>query len=169
MTGNADRADAQSNVEAAVGRFGDQVKAVGGLWSYNTPQCLNGLKGSTKLGQVKVFGFDEEEDTLNAIGFTRWLDCLDRALRKSNLTRKDVGYLNILHFKPSMHAALLDTLGLKEEQSFYLKDYGHLGQVDPILSIHHGLQTGRLKDGQVMAILTAGIGYVWGVSLVRWG
>jgi 3-oxoacyl-[acyl-carrier-protein] synthase-3 len=109
------------------------------------------------------------KDTLNAIGFTRWLDCLDRALRKSNLTRKDVGYLNILHFKPSMHAALLDTLGLKEEQSFYLKDYGHLGQVDPILSIHHGLQTGRLKDGQVMAILTAGIGYVWGVSLVRWG
>ncbi len=67
MTDNADRAAAQSNVEAAVRRFGDQLKAVGGLWSYNTPQCINGLRSSGKLGQVKVFGFDEEEDTLNGI------------------------------------------------------------------------------------------------------
>ncbi|MBP7949835.1 MAG: substrate-binding domain-containing protein [Verrucomicrobiales bacterium] len=67
MTDTTDRAAAQSNVEAAVRRFGDQLKAVGGLWSYNTPQCLNGLKSAGKLGQVKVFGFDEEEDTLNAI------------------------------------------------------------------------------------------------------
>ncbi len=109
------------------------------------------------------------KDSLNAIGFTRWLACLDKALTKSKLTRADIGYLNILHFKPSMHAALLDTLGLKENNSFYLKDYGHLGQVDPMLSVHEGLNTGRLKDGQVMAILTAGIGYVWGVALVRWG
>jgi 3-oxoacyl-[acyl-carrier-protein] synthase-3 len=109
------------------------------------------------------------KDSLNAIGFTKWLMLLDKALTKSQLTRKDIGYLNILHFKPSMHASLLDALNLREENSFYLQDYGHLGQVDPMLSIHEGLKAGRLKDGQVMAILTAGIGYVWGVALVRWG
>jgi 3-oxoacyl-[acyl-carrier-protein] synthase-3 len=109
------------------------------------------------------------KDALNAIGFTNWMTCLDKALRRSGHTRKDIGYLNILHFKPSMHAALLDTLGLREDQSFYLQDHGHIGQVDPILSMHLGLESGRLRDGQLMAILTAGIGYVWGVALVRWG
>lgn len=118
---------------------------------------------------LTVMNPEHMKDTLNAIGFTRWLDCLDRALVKSGLTRDDVGYLNILHFKPSMHAALLDALHLRPEQSFYLEDYGHIGQVDPVVSIHEGLRSGRLRDGQVMAILTAGIGYVWGVSLVRWG
>jgi 3-oxoacyl-[acyl-carrier-protein] synthase-3 len=109
------------------------------------------------------------KDTLNAIGFTRWFDCLDKALLKSGKTRADIGYLNLLHIKPSMHNAMLDALHLTPEQTFYLKDYGHLGQVDPMLSVHEGLKAGRLKDGQLMAILTAGIGYVWGVALVRWG
>jgi 3-oxoacyl-[acyl-carrier-protein] synthase-3 len=32
-----------------------------------------------------------------------------------------------------------------------------------------GVEQGRLKDGDVMAILGAGIGYVWGSSIVKWG
>ncbi|MGI8605043.1 MAG: sugar-binding protein [Verrucomicrobiales bacterium] len=66
FTDNADRAAAQQNVEAALRRFPD-LQAVGGLWSYNTPQCIEALKSAGKLGQVKVFGFDEEEATLDAI------------------------------------------------------------------------------------------------------
>ncbi|MFN2227394.1 MAG: 3-oxoacyl-[acyl-carrier-protein] synthase III C-terminal domain-containing protein, partial [Anaerolineae bacterium] len=30
-------------------------------------------------------------------------------------------------------------------------------------------EQGRLKDGDLMAIVAAGIGYVWGASCVRWG
>jgi ribose transport system substrate-binding protein len=66
MTDNADRAVAQQNVETVLRRYPD-LKAVGGLWSYNTPQCLEALKSAGKLGQVKVFAFDEEEATLDAI------------------------------------------------------------------------------------------------------
>jgi 3-oxoacyl-[acyl-carrier-protein] synthase-3 len=98
-----------------------------------------------------------------------WLTCLDRALEKSGATRADIGYLNLLHFKRSMHAVLLDTLGLAPEQSVYLEDFGHLGQVDQMLSVHEGLRLGRLRPGQLMVMLAAGIGYVWGAQVVRWG
>ncbi|MFO0723857.1 MAG: 3-oxoacyl-ACP synthase [Myxococcota bacterium] len=118
---------------------------------------------------LTVFQPDHMKDALNAIGFTKWFECLDRGLQKIGRSRAELGYLNVLHFKPSMHQALLDALGLREEQSFYLRDYGHLGQLDPVVSIHEGLRTGRLGDGALMAVLTAGIGYVWGVALIEWG
>lgn len=118
---------------------------------------------------LTVFEPEHMKETLNGIGFTKWMGCLDRALGKCGLERSDIGFLNILHFKPSMYAALLDELGLTEEQSVYLSQYGHIGQIDQMISIHEGLEQGRLRDGQVMAMLAAGIGYVWGVALVRWG
>jgi 3-oxoacyl-[acyl-carrier-protein] synthase-3 len=118
---------------------------------------------------LTVFEPEHMKDNLNAIGFTKWFECLDKALKKSGRTRQDLGYLNVLHFKPSMHQALLAELGLREDQSFYLRDYGHLGQLDQMVSIHEGLRTGRLKDGALMAMLAAGIGYVWGAALIEWG
>ncbi len=66
MTDNTDRDAAARNVEAALRRYTD-LKAVCGLWSYNPPQCLEALKAQNKLGQVKVFAFDEETATLDAI------------------------------------------------------------------------------------------------------
>jgi ribose transport system substrate-binding protein len=65
-TDNTDRSVAQQNVAATLRRH-PNLKAVGGLWSYNSPQCLEALKAAGKLGQVKVFAFDEEEATLDAI------------------------------------------------------------------------------------------------------
>lgn len=118
---------------------------------------------------LTVFEPEHMKDTLNAIGFGKWFECLDRALHKAGRSRGDLGYLNVLHFKPSMHQALLDQLGLREDQSYYLREYGHLGQLDQMVSIHEGLRTGRLKDGALMAMLAAGIGYVWGVALIQWG
>ena len=32
-----------------------------------------------------------------------------------------------------------------------------------------GLRLGRLKDGDLMVIVAAGIGYAWGAACVRWG
>ncbi len=38
-----------------------------------------------------------------------------------------VDYLGLLHMKRSAHVAVLAELGLGEEASVYLEDYGHLG------------------------------------------
>jgi len=112
---------------------------------------------------------DAMKDRLNAVSMDNWLHCIDEALRKSGYTRKDIGYLNVLHMKHSAHLDMLQRLGLIEEQSVYLSDYGHLGQQDTMLSIVEGLKQGRLKDGDLMVIVAAGIGYAWGAACVKWG
>jgi 3-oxoacyl-[acyl-carrier-protein] synthase-3 len=109
------------------------------------------------------------KDRLNAVSMDNWMHCIDEALRKSGYTRKDIGYLNVLHMKRSAHLDMLQHLGLTEEQSVYLSDYGHLGQQDTMLSIAEGLKQGRLKDGDLMVIVAAGIGYAWGAACVKWG
>jgi 3-oxoacyl-[acyl-carrier-protein] synthase-3 len=118
---------------------------------------------------LEVFDAEHMKDQLGAVSMPNWMLCLDRALDKSGYGRDDVGFLNVLHFKPSMYRYLLDELRLTEEQAIYLDRYGHVGQIDPMIVMHLGLEQGRLRDGEVMAILSAGIGYVWGASIVRWG
>ncbi len=38
-----------------------------------------------------------------------------------------------------------------------------------MVSLHEGQKQGRLKDGDLMVAIAAGIGYVWGATVVRWG
>ena len=105
---------------------------------------------------------------LDRLSLQNFLAVIDKALEKSGLTRSDIGYLNILHMKPSAHQFVLHELGLREDQSYYLGDYGHIGQHDQALSIKKGLETGRLHPGMVMVMVAAGIGYAWSASVVKW-
>jgi len=106
---------------------------------------------------------------LNEVSMKNWLNCIDSALSKSKLSRKDIDYLAILHIKRSGHKFILEELGLTENQTVYLEDYGHIGQVDQILSLHLALQENKIKDGSVICMLAAGIGYVWAANIIRWG
>jgi 3-oxoacyl-[acyl-carrier-protein] synthase-3 len=105
---------------------------------------------------------------LDQLSLQNFLAVIDKALEKSGLSRADIGYLNILHMKPSAHQFVLRELGLREDQSYYLGDYGHIGQHDQALSIKKGLETGRLRPGMVMVMVAAGIGYAWSASVVKW-
>jgi 3-oxoacyl-[acyl-carrier-protein] synthase-3 len=128
-----------------------------------------------------LFYFDLVEpeamkDRLNASSMDNWMLCIDEALRKSGqevqdrpYTRQDLGFLNMVLIKPSGYRDMLQRLGLTEEQSVYNADIGHVGEQDSILNIVRGLEMGRLRDGDLMAIVGAGIGYVWGAACVQWG
>lgn len=109
------------------------------------------------------------KDRLNDVSVPNWYRCIDRALAKAGMTRKDIGYLAILHFKQSMHRQMLADLGLTDDQTIYLRDTGHIGQIDQILSLHLGLRAGRIKDGTVVSMVAAGIGYAWAANVLRWG
>ncbi|MCM2322259.1 MAG: 3-oxoacyl-ACP synthase [Oligoflexia bacterium] len=109
------------------------------------------------------------KNRLNEVSLPNWFVCIDKALEKSKLTRKDLGYLAVLHFKYSMHKTFLEELGLREDQTTYLRDFGHLGQVDQVLSLHLGLKAGKIKDGTVITMTAAGIGYAWAANVIKWG
>jgi 3-oxoacyl-[acyl-carrier-protein] synthase-3 len=64
---------------------------------------------------------------------------------------------------------MLDELALSADQSIYLEDYGHIGQVDQILSLHKALEEKKVKDGSIVCMIAAGIGYVWAANIIKWG
>jgi 3-oxoacyl-[acyl-carrier-protein] synthase-3 len=64
---------------------------------------------------------------------------------------------------------MLAELGLQAEQTIYLEKFGHLGQVDQILSLHLAQQQGKLQQGSVISMIAAGIGYAWGANVIQWG
>lgn len=130
---------------------------------------------------ARRFYFDVTEpelmkNRLGAVSMDNWMHCIDRALVQSGTkpsgqpyTREDIEYLNMLLIKPSGHREMLARLGLREDQSVYLSRYGHIGEQDSIISIIEGVKQGRLKDGSLMVMVGAGIGYVWGAACVQWG
>jgi len=109
------------------------------------------------------------KERLNKVSMPNWFKCIDESLRKSNRSRSDIDYLSILHIKRSGHLGMLKELGLTDDQTIYLENYGHIGQVDQILSLHKGLEEGKIKEGSLVMMIAAGIGYVWGASAIEWG
>lgn len=116
------------------------------------------------------------KNRLNEVSMNNWLKCVDEALRKSGpkadgtpRTRADIGFLNMVLVKPSAHQEMLHHLGLTEEQSVYLAEYGHVGEQDSIINIVEGVKQGKLHDGDLMLMVSAGIGYVWGAACIQWG
>ncbi|NLW53206.1 MAG: 3-oxoacyl-ACP synthase [Tissierellia bacterium] len=109
------------------------------------------------------------KDRLNEVSMPNWMKCIDKSLEKSGYTKEDVDFLNILHIKRSGHLGMLKSLGLEENQSLYLEDYGHIGQVDQILTLKVARDNGLIKDGDVIVSIAAGIGYVWAANIIKWG
>jgi len=123
----------------------------------------------TGFKSLRLMDPEKMKNRLNEVSQGNWLKCIDRALEKSHLERKDIGFLDILHIKRSAHLGMLNDLGLTEDQSIYLENFGHMGQVDQILSLSLALKEGKVKDGTVVCMLAAGIGYVWAANIVKWG
>lgn len=138
---------------------------IGGI---NQPfTCANIEEGYRSL---RLINAERMKQRLNEVSMPNWFRCMDEALRKSGgLTRRDIGYLAVLHFKRSQHDWLLQELGLTDAQTVYLSDYGHMGQIDQLLSLRLGLEQGKIGDGTLVMMVAAGIGYVWSAGVIRWG
>jgi ribose transport system substrate-binding protein len=66
LTDQFDRVKAKANCEDAVLRYPDLAGVVG-LFAYNAPLCIEALKQTQKLGAIKIFSFDEADETLQGI------------------------------------------------------------------------------------------------------
>jgi 3-oxoacyl-[acyl-carrier-protein] synthase-3 len=53
------------------------------------------------------------------------------------------------------------------KQSLWGADYGHIGEQDSIINIIEAARRSRLKDGDLMIIVAAGTGWVWGTTSMR--
>jgi 3-oxoacyl-[acyl-carrier-protein] synthase III len=91
------------------------------------------------------------------------------AVERSGADPREIAFLAINHMKPSMHRKILATLGLHEDQSIYLAEFGHIGAPDQVLALELASAQGRLKDGDLLVAASAGLGFTWGATALRWG
>ncbi|MBU1095743.1 MAG: 3-oxoacyl-ACP synthase [Bacteroidetes bacterium] len=132
----------------------------------NPITCENAGKAYKSLTLMNP---DHMKNRLNEVSMDNWMSCIDKAFEKSGVDKKELGYLAVLHFKQSMYQHMLGLLGLNGDQSIYLNNIGHVGQIDQIISLELGLRQEKIKDGTIIAMIAAGIGYAWAANVIRWG
>jgi 3-oxoacyl-[acyl-carrier-protein] synthase-3 len=138
----------------------DVIVPVGGTCTPLTPDNLHDYR-------LEVPDPAGMKARLEERSLTNFVSVVQDAAERSNFT--EIDYLAILHMKPSAHRTILERLGLREDQTVYLSEYGHIGQVDQLLSLELGLQRGLIKPGSRIVMAAAGVGYVWNAMGVRWG
>lgn len=142
----------------------DVVVPVGGTKNPLTPELL--AQGVYRLDVLDPEGMKVrlEEKSLN-----NFIKVIRSSLAKSGYSEQDITYLAVLHMKKSAHDYVLKTLGLSAEQSIYLEHYGHIGQIDQILSLQLALEQNKIQQGGIVTLVSAGIGYAWGAITIKWG
>lgn len=139
----------------------DVLVPVGGTKAPLTAENL----GDFRLRVTDPAGMKARLETLSLDNF---IVVVERALAASGKSTADIDYLAMLHVKRSAHDYLLGKLGVPAERSVYLEDYGHLGQVDQLLSLALAEERGLLAQGDTAVLVAAGVGYVWNALCLEW-
>ena len=106
---------------------------------------------------------------LDDVSLDNFVRVSETALERSGASLEELAFVCPLHTKRSIFLALLDRLGLGEERAVYLDDTGHMSGVDPLLGLDRAARDGMLADGDLVLLLSAGTGYTWAASVMRWG
>ena len=147
------------------GSFSEDVLVpVGGTKQPLTPELL--MQGSFRLDVTDPQGM---KTRLEQKSLANFIKVIRNSLSKSGFDETDLAYIGMLHMKKSAHDFVLKSFHLKEENSIYLSNYGHIGQIDQILSLQLALKENKVKNGDVLTLVSAGIGYAWGAVTIRWG
>jgi len=107
---------------------------------------------------------------LDKLSMKNFIAVVDQSLEKSGYTRKDIDYLGLLRMKRSAFEYVANELGVHPyDQSTYFEEWGHMGQNDSVVSLEEGLKSGKIKDGDLVVLTAAGIGWSWNAMTIKWG
>jgi 3-oxoacyl-[acyl-carrier-protein] synthase III len=147
------------------GSFSEDVVVVsGGTKNPITKEAID-----QRLNMLDVLDPQGMKQRLEQKSMANFLKVVRESVRKSGYKEEDISFIAMLHMKKSAHEYVLKELGLSHQQSIYLEDYGHIGQIDQILSLELAVNEGRVKEGDIVIFVSAGIGYAWGASTIKWG
>jgi 3-oxoacyl-[acyl-carrier-protein] synthase-3 len=148
------------------GRFADDVYVpAGGTIQPISKEAID--KEEIYLDVPDPEGLKERLDQFSMDSFVK---VIDDALKKSGLVRKDIDYLALLHMKRSAFEFVARAVGVDPyQQATYFTDIGHNGQNDGILSLEYGVNSGKIKDGSIVVLTAAGIGWAWNAGVIKWG
>ncbi len=126
-----------------------------------------------KLNYLDVPDPEGMKKRLDKLSMSNFIKVVNEALERSGQKMGDIDYLGLLHMKKSAFKYVSQELGVDmEKQTTYFDEFvnlGHMGQNDGIMSIDFGLKHNKIKDGHLVVLASAGIGYSWGATCIRWG
>jgi 3-oxoacyl-[acyl-carrier-protein] synthase III len=106
---------------------------------------------------------------LGEVSLANFVQVAEEAVSQSGLSMRDVTYVIPIHMKRSMQDTLLEKLGIDGGRTVHLEDTGHMSGVDNLLGLDRLERSGRLRDGDVILLVAAGVGYTWAATALRWG
>ncbi len=110
------------------------------------------------------------KERLDRLSMDNFVKVIDQSLDQSGYSRKDIDYLGLIRMKRSAFEYVAKEIGVHPyDQSTYFDEWGHMGQNDAIVSIEEGLKHGKIKDGDVVVLTAAGIGWSWNAITIKWG
>lgn len=124
--------------------------------------------------QVGYYGLDVADpesmkERLDAVSLVNFLKVINGAVEKSGYSKKDIKFLAPIFMKKSILHFILEQLDMNLNQSFILKDFGHVQSADAYIALYEALRLGRIQDGDLIIMLGAGTGYSWAATAVKWG
>jgi 3-oxoacyl-[acyl-carrier-protein] synthase-3 len=160
------------------GRFATDV-AVYGVGNVNyqknkiVDKCLQNAEAAEE-GSIGYYGLDVADPenmkvNLDPISLPNFNKVIAGAVEKSGYGKHDIKFLAPIFMKKSILNLILSEFGMTEDQSFILKNFGHVQSADAYIAIHEALKLGTIKDGDLVVMLGAGTGYSWAATAVRWG
>ncbi|MES2884569.1 MAG: 3-oxoacyl-ACP synthase [Pseudomonadota bacterium] len=143
-----------------------------GSFSEDVIVPVGGTRAPLTMANLDQFRFQIPDQPgmrarLEAKSLSNFVGVIEDACARSGFAAKDASYVGLLHMKRSAHLDVLQRIGVSPERSIYLEDYGHVGQIDPLLSLKLARDAGRLKTGDTVILSAAGIGYVWNALCLR--
>ena len=91
-----------------------------------------------------------------------------QVLDEANLKAGDIDCLFMNQGDQRVLREVLAHFGLNDAHSFLsFRDHGHLGSTDTALALADGLRTKRLRQGQRIVVVSSGVGFSWGASLIQ--
>ncbi len=98
----------------------------------------------------------------------RWVPALVEVTQKV-LSDRAPDYLALRHLAPGQRREVLNQLGVSSEQSASLAQLGYHGTNDVIVSLDLGLNSGAVRKGNLVTLVSGGIGFTYAAALIQWG
>ncbi|MBU8769592.1 3-oxoacyl-ACP synthase [Cytobacillus oceanisediminis] len=161
--------DASQNeiLESAIltdGSFHDDVRTpAGGSKHFASHETVE-----KNLHYIDVKDPQSMKERLDPVSIANFDHVVREALHRSGYTPQDMRLLLPLHTKRSMFKELLQSLELTEEKAIYLNHHGHMSSLDPCIGLHFAQERGLLNPGDIAVAVSAGTGYTWAATVVKW-
>ncbi|MEC5272434.1 3-oxoacyl-ACP synthase [Caldifermentibacillus hisashii] len=146
------------------GSFHDDVRVpAGGSVSFASYETVE-----NRLHYIDVTDPLSMKERLDSVSIPNFHKVIRKSLENSGLTEKDIDLLLPLHTKRSMFNQLLKGLHVDEENAIYLEQHGHMSALDPCVGLHFAQERGKLREGDIAVVVSAGTGYTWASTVIRW-